>query len=162
MQHGKNTRKPGRWDHDCAMVADSFPLILQMLQNSRLQLLSNIKLLILPSNKQAIHPLLPKMRLLAVSVLWGTIRSRKIPEEIAKIIARRTTRSKYKAILLKKWKQHALSRNEDPIDTSEESVLSLLHSMCNKGCYIMGSLELGVSYLVFYALRDFLSFQTIQ
>ena len=101
------------------------------------------------------------MRLLAVSVSWGTIRSRKIPEEIAKIIARRTTRSKYKAIL-KKWKQHALSRNEDPIDTSEESVLSLLHGMCNKGCYIMGCLELGVSYLVFYALRDFQSFQTIQ
>ena len=56
-----------------------------MLQNSRLQLLSNIKLFILPSNKQAIHPLLPKMRLLAVSVSWGTIRSRKIPEEIAKL-----------------------------------------------------------------------------
>ena len=43
-----------------------FPLILQMLQDFPLQLPSNIKLLILPSNKQVIHQLSPKMKLLAV------------------------------------------------------------------------------------------------
>ena len=43
-----------------------FPLILQMLQDFPLQLPSNMKLLILPSNKQVIHQLSPKMRLLAV------------------------------------------------------------------------------------------------
>ena len=39
---------------------------LLMLQDFPLQLPSNLKLLILPSNKQVAHPLLPKMRLLAV------------------------------------------------------------------------------------------------
>ena len=43
-----------------------FPLMLKMLQDFPLQLPSNLKLLILPSNKQVAHPLLPKMRLLAV------------------------------------------------------------------------------------------------
>ena len=41
-------------------------LMLKMLQDFPLQLPSNIKLLILPLNKQATHPILPKMRLLAV------------------------------------------------------------------------------------------------
>ena len=65
-----------------------------------------------------------------------TIRKRKIPDHIAESITeswRRTTQSKYEAIL-KKWKQHVLSRNEDPIDTSIESVLSFLHGMYTKGC----------------------------
>ena len=50
---------------------------------------------------------------------------------------RRTTQSKYEAIL-KKWKQHALSRNEDPIDTSVESALSFLHGMYTKGYLYSG------------------------
>ena len=45
-----------------------FPLMLQMLQNFPLQLPSNIKLLILPLNKQTIHPLLPKIKMLAVQL----------------------------------------------------------------------------------------------
>ena len=46
---------------------------------------------------------------------------------------RDTTQSKFEAIL-KKWKQHALPGNEDPIDTSVESVLSFLRGMYAKGC----------------------------
>ena len=42
-----------------------FQLMLKMLQDFPLQLASSLKLLILPSNKQVTHPLLPKMRLLA-------------------------------------------------------------------------------------------------
>ena len=45
-----------------------FPLMLKMLQDFPLQLPSNIKLLILPLNKQATHPLLLKLRLLAVQL----------------------------------------------------------------------------------------------
>ena len=44
------------------------PLMLKVVQDFPLQLPSNIKLLILPSNKQATHPLLPKLRLLAVQL----------------------------------------------------------------------------------------------
>ena len=43
-----------------------FPVMLKMLQDFPLQLPSDLKLLILPLNKQATHPLLPKIRLLAV------------------------------------------------------------------------------------------------
>ena len=74
------------------------------------------------------------------SIIGETIRSGKIPEEIAEIIAeswRHTTKSKYEAIL-KKWKQHALSRNEDAIDASVESVLPFLHGMYTKGCLYSG------------------------
>ena len=45
--------------------------------------------------------------------------------------------SKYEAIL-KKWKQHGLSGNEGPIDTSAESVLSVLLGMYTKGCLCSG------------------------
>ena len=44
---------------------------------------------------------------------------------------------KYEAIL-KKWKPHALSGNEDPIDTSLENVLSFLHGMYTKGWLYSG------------------------
>ena len=70
------------------------------------------------------------------SIIRETIPNRKIPDDIAETITetwRRTTKSKYEAIL-KKWKQYVLSRNEDPIDTSAESVLSFLHGMYTKGC----------------------------
>ena len=74
------------------------------------------------------------------SIIRETIQSRKIPDDIAEIITelrRFTPQSKYEAIL-KKWKQCALSRNEDPIDTSVESVLSFLHGMYTKGCLYSG------------------------
>ena len=74
-------------------------------------------------------PTITKDEATSCSIIRETIRNRKIPDDIAEII----TESKYKAIL-KKWKQHALSRNEDPIDTSVESVLSFLHGMYTKGC----------------------------
>ena len=71
------------------------------------------------------------------------------------------TQSKHEAIL-KKWKQQALSRNEDPIDTSVECVLSFLHGMYTKGCFYSGLCGVRSALSSVYALRDFQSFQTIQ
>ena len=85
-------------------------------------------------------PTITKDEAASCSIIRETIRNRKIPEEIAEIITeswRHATKSKYEAIP-KKWKQHALSRNEDPIDTSVESVLSFLHGMYTKGCLYNG------------------------
>ena len=114
----------------CLQTQFWFPLMLQMLRDFPLQLPSNRKLLILSSNKQAIHPLLPKMRLLAVPLSGKQSEAEKFQSRLQKLLEswRLTTKSKYEAIL-KKWKQHALSKNEDPTDTSVESVLSFLHGM---------------------------------
>ena len=137
-----------------------FPLMLKMSQDFPLQLPSNLKLLIL--HKQTSNaPIITKDEAASCSIMRETLRNSKIPDNMAEIITvswRRTPHSKYEAII-KKWKQHALSRDEDLIDTSAESVLSF----CTlKSVYIVRCVELGVPYLVLYTLRDFQSFQTIQ
>ena len=103
-------------------------------QDFPLQLPSNINLLTLPLNKQAIHLLLPKMKLLPVRLSEKQSEIEKFQRRLQKLeFWRHITKSKYEAIL-KKWIQHSLSRNEDPIDSSVESVLSLLHGIYTKGC----------------------------
>ena len=62
-----------------------FPLMLKMLQDFPLQLSSNIKLLILPSNKQAIHPLLPQMKLLAVPLSGKQSETEKFQKRLQKL-----------------------------------------------------------------------------
>ena len=117
--------------------------MLKMLEDFPLQLPSNIKLLILPSNKQATQPTITKDEAACYSIISETIRNRKYPDDIVEIITeswRHTTQSKYEAVL-KKQKQYALSRNEDPIDTSVKSVLSFLHGMYTKGCLYSGLCE---------------------
>ena len=85
-------------------------------------------------------PTITKDEAASCSIIRETIRNRKIPEEFAEIITeswRHATKSKYEATP-KKWKQHALSRNEDPIDISVVTVLPFLHGMYTKGCLYSG------------------------
>ena len=101
-------------------------------------------------------PTITKDEVAGCLIIREIIPNRKIPEEIAKIITeswRHTTKSKYEAIL-KKWKQYGLSRNEDPIDTSVESVLSFLRGMYTKGCLCSGLCGAG-SPLSSNVCRDF-------
>ena len=103
-------------------------------------------------------PTITKYEAASCSIIMETIRNRKIPDDIAEISMeswRRITHSKYEAIL-KKWKQHALSRNEDPIDTSHSYMECTL-----KAVYIVSCVELEAPYLVLYALRNFQSLQAI-
>ena len=61
-------RQPSKWDHDSAVVADPISLPVNAENAARLPTSApkQLKVVDLPSNKQATHPLLPKMRLLAV------------------------------------------------------------------------------------------------
>ena len=102
--------------------------MVQMLQDFSLQLPGNINLWILLSNKRAIHPLLPKMRLLKKS-REDCINYHRVMDTYHK--------SKHKTIL-KNWKQYALSRNEDFIDTSVESWLWFVHRIHTKYCLYSG------------------------
>ena len=64
------------------------------------------------------------------------------------------TQLKHEAIL-KKWKQQALSRNEDPIDTSVECVLSFLLGMYTKGCLYSGLCGVRTALSSFVCVKGF-------
>ena len=61
-------RQLSKWDHDSAVVADPILVPVNAKNAARLPTSASkqLKVVDLPSEKQATHPLLPKMRLLAV------------------------------------------------------------------------------------------------
>ena len=142
MQHWQNTRQPSKRDHDSAVVTDAILVPVDAENAARLptSATKQHKVIDFAIEQTSDTPTITKDEAASCSIIRETIRNRKIPEEIAEIITeswRHATKSKYEAIP-KKWKQHALSRNEDPIDTSVESVLSFLHGMYTKGCLYSG------------------------
>ena len=64
----KNIRHSSKWDYDYTVVASPNLVSFDAANAARrpTSATSKIKLLILPSNKRALHPLLSKMRLVAV------------------------------------------------------------------------------------------------
>ena len=77
-------------------------------------------------------PTITKVEAASCSNIRETIRNRKILEEIAKLSQSHGDIPQSRN-MKQSLKQHALSRNEDPIDTSVDSVLSFLHGMYTKG-----------------------------
>ena len=140
-----------------------FPLMLKMLQDFPLQLSSNIKLLILPSNKQAIHPLLPQMKLLAVPLSGKQSETEKFQRRLQKL-------SQSCGDIPQSWNMKQSLKNGNSMHCQGMKIpLNLLKKCCHsymlctlKAVYIVGCVKLGVPYLVLYALMDFQSFQTIQ
>ena len=142
VQHWQNTRQQSKWDHEHAVVAN--PILAPFDTETAARLTTSAtkqhKVIDFAIEQTSDTPTITKDEAASCSIIRETIRNRKIPEEIAEIITeswRHATKSKYEAIP-KKWKQHALSRNEDPIDTSVESVPSFLHGMYTKGCLYSG------------------------
>ena len=126
--------------------------MVQMLQDFPLQLPGNVNLLILPSNKRAIHPLFPKMRLLKKSRGDCRIYHRDMD-----------TYHKWKHEgIPKNWKQYALSRNEDFIDTSVESWLWFLHGIYTKYCLYSGVRGASNALSSFVCIKKFSKLSNIQ
>ena len=88
--------------------------------------------LILPFHKNKLHPLFPKLQLLAMRLSGRkAMGNRGLQEEIMDIIClswRNTTTSRYEGVL-RQWKNCCCQRGVDPFVTDVKNVLDFLHGM---------------------------------
>ena len=166
MQHLQNTRQPSKRDDYSTVVADLTLVPVDAENAARLptSATKQHKVIDFAIKQTSDTPTITKDEAACYSIISETIRNRKYPDDIVEITTeswRHTTQSKYEAVL-KKQKQHALSRNEDPIDTSVKSVLSFLHGMYTKGCLYSGLCGARSALSSFVCIKGFSNFQIIQ